>query len=302
MKRKIRPNTLRSYRGVWGASLACHGDKPLAWVADNIAAIFLPLQEKTPYAANRAIAMLSLLFRYAAQRRSWVGVNPVAAALTMSKIARHEERPRQRFLSDAERQRFRQACEAAAAPWGEVFVFAHETGLRRRALLGLLWKHVHAERRHGRFVAGKASLVIPAEIMKAGRSDHSVELRPEAVEALERRHATRTDDSEDGYVFCWADGTPLNTSSYGRAFHEVCTAAQARGLRPHDLRRDLGARLVAAGTPLPVVAKILGHSPASMTMLARTYAPVADETARKWLLDAPAIAKAKPARRARTSG
>jgi integrase len=97
-------------------------------------------------------------------------------------------------------------------------------------------------------------------------------------------------------VFAWADGSQLNSSSYGRAFHDICTAAQVKGLRPHDLRRDLGARLVAAGTPLPIVAKILGHSPASIAMLARTYAPVSDETARKWLLDAPAVPKAKRSR------
>ena len=296
VKRKIRPNTLRSYRGVWGASLSDHGGKPMSWVADNIDGIFLPLQAKTPYAANRALALLSLLFRYAAQRRSWAGANPVADALRKNRLARHEEKPRQRFLSDAERQRFRQACEAAAAPWGEVFVFAHETGLRKRALLGLRWKHVHAEHRNGKFVAGKASLVIPADIMKAGRSDHSVDLRPEAVAALERRNAARVDEDENGFVFAWEDGSQLNSSSYGRAFHDICTAAQVKGLRPHDLRRDLGARLVAAGTPLPIVAKILGHSPASIAMLARTYAPVSDETARKWLLDAPAVPKAKRSR------
>jgi integrase len=296
VKRKIRPNTLRSYKGVWGASLSNHGSKSLVWVADHIDGIFLPLQAKTPYAANRALALVSLLFRYAAQRRSWAGANPVAEALRKNRLARHEEKPRQRFLSDAERKRFRQACEEAPAPWGDLFAFAHETGLRKRALLGLQWKHVHAERRKGKFV-GKASLVIPADIMKAGRSDHCVDLRPDAVAALERRYAARADaGDENEFVFAWEDGSQLNSSSYGREFHDICTAAQVKGLRPHDLRRDLGARLIAAGTPLPIVAKILGHSPASIAMLARTYAPVSDSTARQWLLDAPAIPKAKRAR------
>jgi integrase len=48
----------------------------------------------------------------------------------------------------------------------------------------------------------------------------------------------------------------------------MCKAAQVKGLRPHDLRRDLGDRLAAVGTPLPIVAKILGHSPASIAMRA----------------------------------
>lgn len=301
IKRKIRPNTLRSYKGVWGASLSDHGAKNLQWVADNIDRIFLPLQESAPYAANRALALLSLLFRYASQRRSWAGANPVAEALRKNRLARHEEKPRQRFLSDAERQRFRRACEEAAEPWGDVFTFSHETGLRKRALLGLQWNHVHAERRKGRFTAGKATLVIPADIMKAGRSDHVVDLRPEAVAVLERRYAARNEQADDGFVFAWANGSQLNSSSYGREFHEIAKAAQIKGLRPHDLRRDLGARLVAAGTPLPIVAKILGHSPASIAMLARTYAPVSDETARRWLLDAPAVPKAKRRRAAQST-
>lgn len=294
VKRRIRPNTLRSYRGVWSASLSDYGSRPLAWVAENIDKMILPLQAETPYAANRAFALLSLLFRFAMKRRLWAGGNPVADALKAGSITRHEEKPRQRFLSDAERQRFRQACSDAPEPWGSVFLFAHETGLRKRALLGLRWHHVHVQRKGGRFLPTGAALVVPADIMKAGRSDHGVDLRPEALAALERRWAARpADDDGDGFVFAWDDGSPLSSSPYERAFHDIAKAAQVRGLRPHDLRRDLGARLVAAGTPLPIVAKILGHSPASIAMLARTYAPVSDNTAREWLLNTPSIPKAK---------
>lgn len=294
VKRRIRPNTLRSYRGVWGASLSDHGGRPLAWVAANVDRLIVPLQADTPYAANRALALLSLLFRFASQRGLWAGANPVADALRKNRLARHEEKPRQRFMSEAERQRFRKACHDAGEPWGSLFIFSAETGLRKRALLGLRWAHVHAQRKNGRFIPSGAALVIPADIMKAGRSDHGVDLRPEALEALERRWRARPDGSpDDGFVFSWPDGSPLSSSPYERAFHDIAKAAQVRGVRPHDLRRDLGARLVAAGAPLPIVGRVLGHSPASIAMLARTYAPVSDETARRYLLDTPAIPKAK---------
>lgn len=298
VKRRIRPNTLRSYRGVWGASLSDHGGRPLAWVALNVDQLIVPLQAETPYAANRALALLSLLFRFASQRGTWAGANPVADALRQNRLARHEEKPRQRFLAADERQRFRQACLEADEPWGSLFVFAAETGLRKRALLGLRWAHVHAQRKAGRFVVAGAALVIPAGIMKAGRSDHGVDLRPEALEALERRWRARPEGSpDDGPVFAWADGSPLSSSPYERAFHDIAKKAGVKGLRPHDLRRDLGARLVAAGTPLVIVAKILGLSSASVAMLARTYTPVSDETARRYLLDTPGIPKAKASRR-----
>jgi integrase len=302
VKRRIRPNTLRSYRGVWAASLSDHGGRPLASVALNVDQLVVPLQAETPYAANRALALLSLLFRFAAQRGLWAGANPVAEALRQNRLSRHEEKPRQRFLSDDERQRFRQACLEADEPWGDLFVVAAETGLRKRALLGLRWAHVHARRKAGRFLPAGASLVIPADIMKSGRSDHGVDLRPEAVEALDRRWRARPEGSpDDGPVFAWPDGSPLSSSPYERAFHDIAKRAQVKGLRPHDLRRDLGARLVADGTPLPIVAKILGLSAASVAMLARVYAPVSDQTARRWMLGASAIPAAKRSRRRATT-
>jgi hypothetical protein len=44
------------------------------------------------------------------------------------------------------------------------------------------------------------------------------------------------------------------------------------------------------------VAKILGHAQSSIAMLARTYQPVGDDTARAWLLNVPSIPKAKRSR------
>jgi len=294
--KRLRPNTLRSYRGVWNAALADYGEKPLEWVAQNLNRIILPIQEKTTHAGNRALALVSLLFRYAAQRRGWAGGNPVADSLKKNTIVRHEEKPRQRFLSDAERVRFRKACEDAPALWGDLFLLAWETGLRKRALLGLRWRHVHALRRGGRFVSDTARLVIPADLMKAGRSDHAVDLRPEAVAVLDRRYAARVGDGEDAFVFSWPDGRPLTSSPYERGLQSIAEAASIKGLRGHDLRRDLGARLVAAGVPLVGVAKILGHAQSSIAMLARTYQPVGDDTARAWLLNVPSIPKTKRSR------
>jgi len=294
VKRRLRPNTIRVYRGVWEASLANHGRRPLSWVADNLETIHRPLQASAPIAANRALALLSILFRFASQRGLWNAPNPIAEAIRANRIARTEERPRQRFLSDAERARFLAACDAAAAPWGDLFRFAFETGLRKSSLLALRWRDVRAVRRNGRFIADGAALVVPAEAMKGGRSDHAVDLRSEAVAALERRYRDRK-ENDDSPVFSWPDGSPVTSSPYERAFHAIIQAAGLSGLRPHDLRRDLGARLVAAGTPLPIVARCLGHAPASIAMLAQTYAPVSDATARQWMLSLPSVEPAKPA-------
>lgn len=274
-RRRLRPDTLRSYRGVWGAHLKQYGDRPLGWIADNIEAIFEPIRSSAPYAANRTLAMLRILFVYAIRRGSWKGSNPVADAQARG-LTRHAEQPRQRVFSDAERKRFLKACAEAAQPWGSLFTFAIETGLRRRALLGLRWSHADIE-------GGR--LVIPQALLKsAGGGELGIDLTPAAVAVLQ---AVRPDEPDaDLPVFAWEDGSPLTPSPYERAFHDIAKKAKLTGLRPHDLRRDVGARLVAAGTPLPIVARILGHSPKSVAMLARTYAPVSDATARAWMMKA----------------
>lgn len=275
-RRRLRPDTLRSYRGCWNAHLQKFGDKPLGWIASNIEPIFDPIRARAPYAANRTLALLRIIFGYAMRRGAWAGSNPVADAQARG-LTRHEEQARQRVLTDAERRRFLKACDEAAAPWGSLFTFALETGLRRRALLGLLWRYADI---------GGARLVIPSSLLKsAGSGELGVDLTPAAVAVLKSLAGDAEPEGERP-IFAWPNGRPLTPSPYERAFKAVLKAAGLKGLRPHDLRRDLGGRLVAAGTPLPIVARILGHSRASIAMLARTYAPVSDATARAWMMKA----------------
>jgi integrase len=275
-RRRLRPATIRSYRGVWGAQLKPHADRPLDWIADNIETIFEPIRAEAPYQANRTLALLRIVFVYAIRKGVWKGSNPVAEAQARG-LTRHAEQPRQRVFTDAERRRFLKACDAAPSPWGHLFTFAIETGLRRRALLGLRWSHADID-------GGR--LVIPQSLLKsAGGGELGIDLTPAAVAVL-KAVAGDEEHEADRPIFSWADGRPLTPSPYERAFHDIADKAGLKGLRPHDVRRDVGARLVAAGTPLPIVARILGHSPKSVAMLARTYAPVSDATAKAWMLKA----------------
>lgn len=283
-RRRLRPDTIRSYRGVWAAQLAKYGDRSLTWVAENVDRVFEPIRSSAPYSANRTLALLRIIYVYAMRRGEWQGSNPVADAQARG-LTRHVEQPRQRVFSDAERRRFLKACDEAASPWGLLFKFAIETGLRRRALLGLRWSHADIE-------GGR--LMVPQSLLKStGGGELGIDLTPAAVAVLEAV-ASAGEPEADRSIFGWSDGRPLTASPYERAFHDIATKAGLKGMRPHDLRRDVGARLVAAGTPLPIVARILGHSPKSIAMLARTYAPVSDATARAWMMKATANAQRRP--------
>jgi len=288
VRRRLRPDTIRSYRGVWGSQLKAYGNRPLAWVAEHIEGIFEPIRAKAPYQANRTLALLRILFVFAMRRGIWKLSNPVADAQARG-LTRHVEQPRQRVFSDSERSRFLKACDDRMYPWGLLFTFGLETGLRRKALLGLRWKH--ADIRGGR-------LTIPQALLKSSvGGDLGLDITPAALNVL-KVLAGRDEPDGERPIFAWEDGRPLTPSPYERAFHAIKAAAGLKELRPHDIRRDVGARLVAAGTPLPIVARLLGISPKSVAMLARTYAPVSDAVAKEWMLKATTGKRSRARRKA----
>lgn len=70
------------------------------------------------------------------------------------------------------------------------------------------------------------------------------------------------------YLFAGPTGQPLNVSNLQRAFQK---ARQAAGIRPHatihTLRHCYATHLLEAGTDLPTLQRLLGHSHLSTTML-----------------------------------
>jgi len=100
---------------------------------------------------NRQLASLSAVLKVAVKEFGWIAKNPVS---NVSKMA--ESKGRERFLSDAERDRLLKACDGSDCAALPTFVrLALATGARKGELLGLQWSNVDVPNRRVRFVDTK---------------------------------------------------------------------------------------------------------------------------------------------------
>lgn len=211
---------------------------------------------KTSATINRYHAALSGVFTWAIEQRltprGWA--NPCRGIKRMPEPA-----GRVRFLDADERARLFASCKAAKYPRLHALVLmAMLTGARRGELLGLTWRDVDLE-------AGRALL---------GRTKNgdrrALVLLPQVVEAL------RPFVGEPGrYVFGSARSRQQAPAVIDTAWHEAITRAEIRDFRFHDLRHCCASYLAQAGTPLNVIAEVLGHRKLDM---ARRYAHLTTNT------------------------
>lgn len=97
---------------------------------------------RSPATVVRYLATLSHAFSIAMRDWQWVTENPV------SKITKpREPRGRERFLSDAERERLLAATQQSSSPYLHVVVvLAISTGMRRGEIMNMRWSDVDFER------------------------------------------------------------------------------------------------------------------------------------------------------------
>ncbi|MFC1866090.1 tyrosine-type recombinase/integrase [Chloroflexota bacterium] len=72
--------------------------------------------------------------------------------------------------------------------------------------------------------------------------------------------------SENDFVFCRADGTPLNPCTVTHTFSKVAKRAGLHNLRLHDLRHIHATMLLQSGTHPRIVQERLGHSSIATTL------------------------------------
>jgi integrase len=87
-----------------------------------------------------------------------------------------------------------------------------------------------------------------------------------AVQAAERLRAGELYSVEPGWMFANEVGDPYSPSRLGRWFHQRAEAAGLRRIRLHDTRHTAASLMLADGVPVPVVAELLGHSSANITL------------------------------------
>ena len=167
-----------------------------------------------------------------------------------------------RFLSREEIRRLHAVLDACVAerpvnaPTADIIRLLLLTGCRRGEILNLQWHEV-----------GKDIL----ELIDSKTGPRTVFLSPKAKAVIERQPRLGSP---------WVFPSPANrkkprsVGSLDGLWKLVRKQAGIEDVRLHDLRHSVASQAVLKGVPLPVVARLLGHSQVSMTL---RYAHVADE-------------------------
>ena len=218
------------------------GRLPLLAVERDRVVAFHARLSGVPYAANRAVAVLSRMYRMAA---SWGmvpdGMNPCRG------VRKFPTRPRERFLTDTEFRRLGTVLDRAVADGG-VSVHAVAairllllTGCRKSEILSLRWQDVD-------LAAGEIRLA------DSKTGPRAVPLSPPAVRVL--AELPRVADSP-WVIPGQKPGTHL--SNLDGPWWIVRKRADLEEVRIHDCRHSFASRALALGESLPVIAKLLGH-------------------------------------------
>ncbi len=238
-------------RGRWRHKLA--GEVSRADVRELLAEV---TARRSLVIANRLRACLSKVFTWAAAE-GYLEASPVAG---LPKAGR--EAPRERVLSDDE---LRQVWADVAAAEARYLATPPRTKYPDTALSPTLalWVRLRilTGQRGGELAALRWSDVdftrtlweVPGARFKSGRG-HVVPFSPWVERLLVARRAERPDDD---YVLEGGRGVAAR-AGIGPAF-------TVRDFQPHDLRRTCATGLARLGVPRFLIARVLGHTDASVT-------------------------------------
>ena len=205
-----------------------------------------------PGNANKALALLRQIMNHA--------VSNGLIALNPARRTRMNPRPRlTRFLSAEEIVRLHGAldrCVAerpACAGQAEIIRLLLYTGCRKCEIKDLKWSEVEGD---------------TLRLADSKTGPRIVHLSADARAVIDRQQ-----DKNSLFVF----PSPVNPGRpHGKElklWSRVRARASLSGVRLHDLRHTYASQAVMKGIPLPIVARLLGHSQVRMTM---RYAHVGD--------------------------
>jgi integrase len=200
---------------------------------------------RSPATVVRYLAALSHVFSVAINDWEWAETNPVKGVRKPK-----EPRGRDRYLSDAERERLLAECrKSKSADLYAFVVLALCTGARRGEIASLEWGDVDLTRR-----------VVVLQGTKNGTT-RSIPLSGPALDALKARYKVRSFGSK--LVFPGAD--PQIPVDLTKPWHTAMRRAEIVGFRFHDLRHSAASYLAMDGASALEIAAILGHKTLQMT-------------------------------------
>jgi integrase len=246
--------------------------RPLSsFTEDDIEAFFRAIRGKefAESTINKYVQMVKALSRWGT-KKGYVARNPAADS---DVLKRRKHAQRQRRLGDGEEARL---LASAGPHLQRLIIAALETGCRRGELLGLTWRDVNLERREmtirSETTKTKTGRVIPistrlAGVLEMARTDPTgKDFGPEAFVFGDVTGAQIKDIKRawETWVIKAHGHTPVWTRDHALAAASR-EALRAADLTFHDLRHEVGSRLLEAGWPLHNVAHMLGHSNIAQT-------------------------------------
>jgi integrase len=206
-----------------------------------------------PATVNRYVSTLSHALHLAMVEWQWLEESPLRRVHRLP-----EPRGRVRYLTDNERTRLLQACQASSTPaLYPLVVLALSTGARKMELLRLTWQNIDLRRAQ-----------ITLEHTKNGER-RALPLTGLALQEIARLAKVRRLGTT--LVFPRTDGRkPLDIR------HAWAQALQAAGITDcsfHDLRHSCASYLAMSGASLVEIAAVLGHKTLQMV---QRYAHLSD--------------------------
>lgn len=214
-----------------------------------------------------AFAVLDKAFRYGLKRRL-VTFNPcdedIRPKMKRPTIRPFSEREVKAILRDVEGHRF----EA-------LHHLAFSAGLRQGELFGLQWPDIDwnnstiSIERQAKDYKGHVEIKSP----KTESSRRTIDVTPDVIEKLKGRRKIALKEGHydpQGFVFTSTEGTVIRRTNFGRRhWRSLLKRLKIVHRGYHHVRHTAATTMLREGTPVHVVAQILGHSDPTTTH--RTY-------------------------------
>lgn len=234
------------------------------------------------------IGVANRIYRYAARRLGWSGLNPVSLLLPSERPKPSKAKRRRIF----EGRELEQTIQAASEPYRTLFTLAALTGARLSELLAVTWADVRLDDLED------AEVEFGSQIDRYGnrrstKSDGSARTVPipRQLAVMLARHKLESRYSQPkSFVFCTRTGRPFGQRNVIRAlrtaqrqahdengeptFPELHAYDEAgrhlpvtRGALPsmHSFRHTAASRALLAGESVDEIAFLLGHRDANVT-------------------------------------
>jgi integrase len=234
------------------------------------------------------VGVANRLYRYAARRLGYAGINPVSLMLSSERPKPSQGKRRRLF----EGEELEQTIAAADEPYRTLFTVAALTGARLSELLALTWACVRIDD------LGDGEIEFAQQVDRHGnlgptKTDGSARTVPIPLELAQilAEHRRRSPFvGPQAFVFATRSGRPFGQRNIGRALRSAQFKATDRDGRPtfpmlhtvddeghpspvphgavpsmHSFRHTVASRALLAGESVDEIAFLLGHRDANVT-------------------------------------